>query len=180
MASKKLTRPVKWQEDRAEGFVSDNQGRDHATRAELALDAKGRFLALRVSILANLGAYLAPFGCFVPTRSTDLVSGLYAFEAVFVNVKGVCTNTVPVCAYRGAGRPEAAYLLERLVDAAARQLGMRLRCDPPHQFRAPLGDALYLGHQARFRLRRVRADDGPRHGSCGMVIVPGAARAQRG
>jgi aerobic carbon-monoxide dehydrogenase large subunit len=123
-ASRKLKRPVKWQEDRSEGFVSDNQGRDHTTRAEIALDAQGRFLGLRVSILANLGAYLSPFGCFVPTRSTDLVSGLYAFGAIHVNVKGVCTNTVPVCAYRGAGRPEAAYLLERLVDAAARELGM--------------------------------------------------------
>jgi aerobic carbon-monoxide dehydrogenase large subunit len=123
-ASRKLGRPVKWQEDRSEGFVSDNQGRDHSTRAELALDENGRFLGLRVSILANLGAYLAPFGCFVPTRSTDLVSGLYAIGAIHVNVKGVCTNTVPVCAYRGAGRPEAAYLLERLVDAAARELGM--------------------------------------------------------
>ncbi len=123
-ASRKLERPVKWQEDRSEGFVSDNQGRDHTTRAELALDDAGRFLGLRVSILANLGAYLSPFGCFVPTRSTDLVSGLYAIGAIHVNVKGVCTNTVPVCAYRGAGRPEAAYLLERLVDAAARELGM--------------------------------------------------------
>src|SRR5215469_8881449 len=123
-ASRKLNRPVKWQEDRSEGFVSDNQGRDHTTHVELALDAKGRFLGLRVSILANIGAYLSPFGSFVPTRSTDLVSGLYVFGAVHVNVKGVCTNTVPVCAYRGAGRPEAAYLLERLVDAAARDLGM--------------------------------------------------------
>jgi aerobic carbon-monoxide dehydrogenase large subunit len=123
-ASRKLGRAVKWQEDRSEGFVSDNQGRDHSTRAELALDESGRFLGLRVSILANLGAYLAPFGCFVPTRSTDLVSGLYAIGAIHVNVKGVCTNTVPVCAYRGAGRPEAAHLLERLVDAAARELGM--------------------------------------------------------
>ena len=123
-ASRKLARPVKWQEDRSEGFVSDNQGRDHATRAELALDNEGRFLGLRVAILANLGAYLSPFGSFVPTRSTDLVSGLYSFGAIHVNVKGVCTNTVAVCAYRGAGRPEAAYLLERLVDAAARDLGM--------------------------------------------------------
>jgi carbon-monoxide dehydrogenase large subunit len=123
-ASRKIARPVKWQEDRSEGFVSDNQGRDHATRAELALDNDGRFLGLRVSILANLGAYLSPFGCFVPTRSTDLVSGLYAIGAIHINVKGVCTNTVPVCAYRGAGRPEAAYLLERLVDAAARELEM--------------------------------------------------------
>jgi aerobic carbon-monoxide dehydrogenase large subunit len=122
--ARKIGRPVKWQEDRSEGFVSDNQGRDHTTRAELALDADGRFLGLRVFILANIGAYLSPFGCFVPTRSTDLVSGLYVFGAIHVNVKGVCTNTVPVCAYRGAGRPEAAYLLERLVDAAARELGL--------------------------------------------------------
>jgi carbon-monoxide dehydrogenase large subunit len=123
-ASRKIARPVKWQEDRSEGFVSDNQGRDHLTRAELALDDDGRFLGLRVLILANLGAYLSPFGSFVPTRSTDLVSGLYSIGAIAVNVKGVCTNTVVVCAYRGAGRPEAAYLLERLVDAAARELAM--------------------------------------------------------
>jgi aerobic carbon-monoxide dehydrogenase large subunit len=123
-ASRKLARPVKWQEDRSEGFISDNQGRDHTTHVELALDESGRFLGLRVSILANLGAYLSPFGSFVPTRSTDLVSGLYSIGAIHVNVKGVCTNTVPVCAYRGAGRPEAAYLLERIVDAAARQLKM--------------------------------------------------------
>src|SRR5262249_9378375 len=68
-------------------------------------------------------AYLSPFGCFVPTRSTDLVSGLYAIGAIAINVKGVCTNTIPVCAYRGAGRPEAGYLIERLVDAAARGTG---------------------------------------------------------
>jgi aerobic carbon-monoxide dehydrogenase large subunit len=123
-AARKLQRPVKWQEDRSEGFVSDNQGRDHITRAELALDGKGRFLGLRVSVIANLGAYLSPFGSFVPTRSTDLVSGIYSTPAIHINVKGVCTNTVPVCAYRGAGRPEAGYLLERLVDAAAREIGM--------------------------------------------------------
>ena len=119
-ASRKLARPVKWQEDRSEAFISDNQGRDHTTRAELALDPKGRFLGLRVSVLANLGGYLSPFGSFVPTRSTDLVFGLYAIGTIHINVKGVCTNTVPVCAYRGAGRPEAAYLIERLVDVAAR------------------------------------------------------------
>ena len=123
-AARKLERPVKWQEDRSEGFVSDNQGRDHVTRAELALDDKGRFLGLRVSVIANLGAYLSPFGSFVSTRSTDLVSGIYLTPAIHVNVKGVCTNTVAVCAYRGAGRPEAGYVLERLVDAAARELGM--------------------------------------------------------
>ncbi len=123
-AAGKLKRPVKWQAERSEGFASDNQGRDHFTRAELALDAGGKFLGLKVSTVANLGAYLSPLGPFIPTRSTDLLSGIYTTAAIAINVKGVCTNTVPVCAYRGAGRPEAAYLIERLVDAAARELGM--------------------------------------------------------
>jgi aerobic carbon-monoxide dehydrogenase large subunit len=120
----KLKRPVHWQSDRSEGFISDNQGRDHFTRAELAIDPRGKFLGLRVSIIANIGAYLSPMGAFVPTRSTDLVTGLYTTPAIAINVKGVCTNTVPVCAYRGAGRPEASYLIERLVDAAAREMNM--------------------------------------------------------
>jgi aerobic carbon-monoxide dehydrogenase large subunit len=123
-AASKLKRPVRWQGDRSEGFVSDNQGRDHLTRAELALDDSGRFLGLRVSTIANLGAYLTQMGPFIPTRSTDLLSGLYTTPAIAINVKGVCTNTVPVCAYRGAGRPEASYVIERLVDAAARETGM--------------------------------------------------------
>ena len=123
-ASRKLQLPVKWQADRSEGFLSDNQGRDHVTRAELAMDERGKFLGLRVTILANLGAYLSPLGPFIPTRSSDLISGLYTTPAIHINVKGICTNTVPVCAYRGAGRPEAAYLVERLVDAAARDMGL--------------------------------------------------------
>lgn len=135
--SRKLQRPVRWQAERSEGFVSDNQGRDHVTKAELAMDADGRFLGLRVSIIANLGAYLSPFGAFVPTRSSDLIAGLYTTPAIHINVKGCCTNTVPVDAYRGAGRPEAAYLMERLVDAAAREFGLapdairRLNFIPP-------------------------------------------------
>src|SRR5439155_1560078 len=88
--------------------ISDNQGRDHFSRAELAMDRRGHFLGLRVSVVANLGAYLSPLGAFIPTRSTDLVAGLYKTAAIAVNVKGVCTNTVPVCAYRGAGFPETA------------------------------------------------------------------------
>ncbi|HXW29321.1 MAG TPA: xanthine dehydrogenase family protein molybdopterin-binding subunit, partial [Xanthobacteraceae bacterium] len=123
-AAGKLKRPVKWQADRSEGFVSDNQGRDHLTRAELAMDPSGRFLGLRVNIIANVGAYLSPMGAFIPTRSSDLIAGLYTTPAIAINVKGVCTNTVPVCAYRGAGRPEASYVIERLVDAAARDMGM--------------------------------------------------------
>jgi carbon-monoxide dehydrogenase large subunit len=123
-AASKLKRPVRWQSDRSEAFLSDNQGRDHITKAELALDANGKFLGIRVLLIANIGAYLSPAGAFVPTRSTDLISGLYTTPAIAINVKGVCTNTVPVCAYRGAGRPESSYLIERLVDAAARELNM--------------------------------------------------------
>ena len=123
-AAGKLKRPVHWQSDRSEAFISDNQGRDHFTKAELAMDAKGKFLGIRVSLIANIGAYLSPMGAFVPTRSTDLISGLYTTPAIAINVKGVCTNTVPVCAYRGAGRPESSYLIERLVDAAAREMNM--------------------------------------------------------
>src|SRR5437764_2784207 len=123
-AAGKLKRPVRWQSYRSEGFISDNQGRDHFTRAELATDEKGKFLGLRVSLIANVGAYLSPMGPFIPTRSTDLVSGLYTTPAIAINGKGVCTNTVPLCPYRGAGRPEASYLIERLVDAAARELDM--------------------------------------------------------
>src|SRR3954466_1749448 len=123
-AAGKLKRPVHWQSDRSEAFLSDNQGRDHFTKAELALDARGKFLGIRVSLVANIGAYLSPMGPFIPTRSTDLISGLYTTPALAINVKGVWTNTVPVGAYRGAGRPEASYLIERLVDAAARELNM--------------------------------------------------------
>ena len=123
-ASRRLQRAVKWQEDRSEAFLADNHGRDHVTEAELALDETGRMLGLRVRVLANIGAYLSPMGAYVPTRSSDLYPGLYAIGAADINVKGVCTNTTPVCAYRGAGRPEASYLIERLVDKAAREMGI--------------------------------------------------------
>ncbi len=121
-ASRRLRRAVKWQEDRSEAFLADNHGRDHVTEAELALDESGRMLGLRVRVLANIGAYLSPMGAYVPTRSSDLYPGLYAIGAADINVKGICTNTTPVCAYRGAGRPEASYLIERLVDKAAREM----------------------------------------------------------
>jgi carbon-monoxide dehydrogenase large subunit len=123
-AARKLQRPVKWRAERSETFLGDNQGRDHWSHAELALDRDGRFLAVRVETLANLGAYLAPFGPYVATRSTDLIPNVYKTPALHISVRGVCTNTVPVDAYRGAGRPEAVYVMERLVDAAARDLGL--------------------------------------------------------
>ena len=124
-AAKKVGRPVKWTADRAESFVSDAQGRDHLTRGELAMDADGKFLALRVSTKANMGAYLSTFASSVPTYLyATLLAGVYTTPKIWCNVKAVFTNTAPVDAYRGAGRPEATYLLERLVDEAARVAGM--------------------------------------------------------
>src|ERR1700739_5152614 len=125
-AAKKLGRPVKWQPDRADAFMTDTQGRDNVTRLELALDDELRFLALDVGLIANMGAYLSNFAPEIPTASGAVMhSGVYAIPAIHVEVKGVFTNTVPVDAYRGAGRPEAAYAIERLVDYAARRLKVR-------------------------------------------------------
>ena len=116
---------MKWIAERSEGFVSDTQGRDNLTKAELALDAEGKFLAIRVSTLANMGAYLSNFGPLIPTEAgKGMHVGVYAIPAAYVEVTGVFTNTVPVDAYRGAGRPEAAYMLERLVDRAGRETGL--------------------------------------------------------
>jgi carbon-monoxide dehydrogenase large subunit len=123
-ASKRVGRPVKWTAERSESFLSDAHGRDHLSHAELALDAEGRFRALRVRTLANLGAYLSTFAPAVPTYLyATLLSGPYVIPAIYAEVKAIFTNTVPVDAVRGAGRPEASYLLERLVDKAARAVG---------------------------------------------------------
>ncbi|MGE0256518.1 MAG: xanthine dehydrogenase family protein molybdopterin-binding subunit [Alphaproteobacteria bacterium] len=118
-------RPVKWTSERSESFITDAQGRDHVSHAELALDKDGKFLALRVSTKANLGAYLSTFATSVPTYLyATLLAGVYTTPAIYAEVKSVFTNTVPVDAYRGAGRPECTYLLERLVDKAARETGI--------------------------------------------------------
>ena len=119
----KLGRPIKWTAERSEIFLTDNQARDHLTKAELALDKDGKFLAMRVATLANLGAYLGSFAPAIPTWCYGtLLAGNYATPAIYVEVKGVFTNTAPVDAYRGAGRPEACYVVERLVDRAAREM----------------------------------------------------------
>jgi carbon-monoxide dehydrogenase large subunit len=125
-AARALDRTIKWNGERsADDFVSDTQGRDHVSEAELALDAQGRFLALRVRTIANLGAYISNFAPYIPTDLyAMMLPGVYTFSAVHAEVTGVFTNTAPVDAYRGAGRPEAAYLLERMVDAAARETGL--------------------------------------------------------
>jgi len=124
-AAKRIGRPVKWVPDRSDSFMTDTQGRDNLTTLVLSLDDDLRFLSLDVSITANMGAYLSNFAPEIPTYSGAVMhSGVYRIPAIHVQVKGVFTNTVPVDAYRGAGRPEAAYALERLFDVAARRLGV--------------------------------------------------------
>ena len=124
-AAGKLHRPVKWTCDRSEAFMSDAHGRDHSSHAAMAVDAQGKFLALRVSTLCNMGAYLSTFAPAVPTYlSATLLAGVYTTPAIYAEVKAVFTHTVPVDAYRGAGRPESAYLLERLVDVIAHDTGL--------------------------------------------------------
>jgi len=124
-AAGKLGLPVKWVCERSEGFISDAHGRDHVTEAELALDEHGGFLGLRVRTVANMGAYLSTFGPNIPTNLyAPLLAGVYTTPAIYCEVKAVFTHTLPVDAYRGAGRPEATFVLERLVDVAAMDLGM--------------------------------------------------------
>ena len=124
-AARRLRRPVKWLGTRSECFISDNQGRDHQTHAELAIDADGQFLALRVDTVANLGAYVSTFGAAIPSAIySALLAGVYRTPAIAVQSTGVFTNTLPTDAYRGAGRPEACYVLERLADEAAHVLGL--------------------------------------------------------
>ncbi|MGH6954057.1 MAG: xanthine dehydrogenase family protein molybdopterin-binding subunit, partial [Alphaproteobacteria bacterium] len=124
-AAKKLGRPVRWISERAESFLADAHARDQVNSAELMLDAQGRFLGLRVSTLANMGAYLSMYGPLIPTVAGARTStGVYVIPAVWYEIKCVFTNTVPVDAYRGAGKPESTFVLERLIDAAARELGL--------------------------------------------------------
>ncbi|XWN29495.1 MAG: xanthine dehydrogenase family protein molybdopterin-binding subunit [Devosia sp.] len=124
VAAEKLGKPVKWVCGRTEAFMSDTQGRDNITVAELALDENHKFLGLRVDLKANMGAYLSQFAPFIPFIGITMAPGVYDIPAMFVVIDGVFTNTVPVDAYRGAGRPEAAYCIERLVNEAARLTGI--------------------------------------------------------
>ncbi|HMO47140.1 MAG TPA: xanthine dehydrogenase family protein molybdopterin-binding subunit [Rubrivivax sp.] len=124
-ASKRVGRPIKWTAERSESFLTDAHGRDHATTVELAMDAQGNFLALRVKTLANMGAYLSTFASSVPTiLYATLLAGQYKTPAIYAEVKAIFTNTAPVDAYRGAGRPEATYVVERIVETAAREMKM--------------------------------------------------------
>jgi len=180
-AAKKVRRPVKWTADRTEAFLSDAHGRDHVTHAEMATDENGRILGLRVHTIANLGAYLSTFASSVPTYLYGpLLSGQYDIPAIYCEVDAVYTNTAPVDAYRGAGRPEATFVVERLVEKTARELGQ----DPaefrrknfvtqfPHQtpvimaydtgdYAASLDKALELADYKTFQQRK---QESARHG----------------
>jgi carbon-monoxide dehydrogenase large subunit len=124
VASKKLRKTVKWTAERSDHFVGDTQGRDNVTTARMALAEDGKFLGMDVDLMGDMGAYLSTFGPYIPHGGAGMLPGLYDIQAFHCRVRTVFTNTVPVDAYRGAGRPEAAYVVERLVDAAARKLGM--------------------------------------------------------
>ncbi|HEY2136567.1 MAG TPA: xanthine dehydrogenase family protein molybdopterin-binding subunit [Xanthobacteraceae bacterium] len=123
VAAKRLGRPVKWVADRTEHFLADAQGRDNVTTARLGLDESGKFLALSIDTVCDMGAYLSTYAPYIPYVGAVMLPGVYDFPAAFVRVTAAYTNTLPVDAYRGAGRPEAAYVIERLVDTAARELG---------------------------------------------------------
>ena len=178
-ASKKLRRPVKWTADRTQAFLSDAHGRDHVNNVQMGLDKTGRIVGLRVDTLANLGGYLSAFSVATPTYlHGTLLSGCYDIPAIYTNVKGMATTTAPVDAYRGAGRPEATYLLERTMDIAARQIGMdpaefrRMNFIPkdafPYQtavalqydigdYEPPLDKAMEMIDYAGFEARRAEA-----------------------
>jgi carbon-monoxide dehydrogenase large subunit len=176
-ASKQVNRPVKWTAERSESFVSDAHGRDHVTIAELAMDKDGRFLAMRVRTTAAMGAYLSTFASCIPTiLYATLLAGQYTTPVIYCEVTAVFTNTAPVDAYRGAGRPEATYVVERLVETAARDM----KLDPaeirrrnfitafPYQtpvallydagdYRKTLDSALKLADVAGFPARKAEA-----------------------
>ncbi len=190
-AARRLRRPVKWVATRAESFVADYQARDHVTHAELALDADGHFLGLRVDTLANLGAYVSTFGAAIPSAiHTALLAGVYRTPAIYVEVAGIFSNTLPTDAYRGAGRPEACYVLERLADRAARELGLdraeiRRRNLVPREampYKTPIGPiydcgdfprilarALEISRYPAFAMRREEAARRGRLGGIGLA-----------
>jgi aerobic carbon-monoxide dehydrogenase large subunit len=167
-AARRLRRPVRWMAGRRESFLSDTQGRDHRTRAALALDREGHFLGLRVDTRADVGAYVSTFGAAIPGPIySALLAGVYRTPAIYVEVTGTYSNTVPTDAYRGAGRPEACYVLERLADKAARQLGIdraeiRRRNLIPREampYKTPIGPTYDCGDFPRILRRALEAAD---------------------
>ena len=137
VAARKLRKTVKWTADRSDHFIGDAQGRDNVTSARMALAEDGKFLGMDVDLMSDMGAYLSTFGPYIPHGGAGMLPGLYDIQAFHCRVRTIFTNTVPVDAYRGAGRPEAAYVVERLVDAAARKLGLSVDAIRRKNFIAP-------------------------------------------
>jgi carbon-monoxide dehydrogenase large subunit len=167
-AARALGRPVRWSSSRGEAMLADNHGRDHVTVAEAAFDAEGRLLALRIDCVSNLGAYNAPYGQYIASElALKVMPGVYDVRHTFFRVRGVYTNTTPLDAYRGAGRPEAIYVIERLIDWSARQLGRdpiafrRKSFIPPEKFpyRTAAGELYDVGDFNRVLDRAVREAD---------------------
>ncbi|MEX2643536.1 MAG: xanthine dehydrogenase family protein molybdopterin-binding subunit [Acetobacterales bacterium] len=191
-AARRCGRPIRWIAERTEGMASDVHGRDNLTEAELALDADGRMLALRASTLVNLGAYVAPRAMVPTTNGLQMLTGPYRIAAAFAEVRGVFTNTVPTHVYRGAGRPEGAYVLERLVDHAARRIGLepaelrRRNLVPPSEmpwrtafgstydrcdFSRALEDALDRAGHAGFAARRAESERVGKRRGLGLALI---------
>jgi carbon-monoxide dehydrogenase large subunit len=177
-AARKVGRPVRWQSDRSEAFLADHQARDNASTVELALDADGRFLALRIRTVANLGAYLNSYGTHSPTNNLGGLAGTYTTPFIHASVTGIFSNTNPTSPYRGAGRPEASYAIERVIDVTATQIGIdrielrRRNMIPPSAmpfrtgliytydsgaFEENMDRALLLSDWANFEARRLEA-----------------------
>ena len=165
VAARKLRKTIKWTADRSDHFMGDAQGRDNVTTAKMALAEDGKFLGMDVDLMGDMGAYLSTFGPYIPHGGAGMLPGLYDIQAFHCRVRTVFTNTVPVDAYRGAGRPEAAYVIERLVDAAARKLGHDARCDPAQEFHSAEGDALQDRDRKGLRFRRLHRAYETRDGS---------------
>lgn len=167
-AARMLKRPVKWTDQRSESFVSDHHGRDMVFEAELALDARGRFLATRFKGVANMGAYLTPVGAMMPTMNVGKNSiGMYRTPLVEIQTRCAVTNTPPIGAYRGAGRPEGNYFMERLIDTAAREMGIdsaslrRRNLIPPDKlpWATPIGTVYDSGDFPALFARALEASD---------------------
>ena len=177
VAARKLRRTVKWTADRADHFMGDAQGRDNVTTARMALAEDGKFLGMDVDLMGDMGAYLSTFGPYIPHGGAGMLPGLYDIQAFHCRVRTVFTNTVPVDAYRGAGRPEAAYVVERLVDACRAKARHDAGCDPAQEFHRAAGDAVQDRDRQGLRFRRLHrayeAGDGNRQ-------LEGVSQARQG
>ena len=166
VAAERLRKPVKWVCERSEHFLADSHGRDNISTARLAVDDKGRFLALELDIVADMGAYLSAYAPYIPWLGVGMATGPYDIPVAHVRLRSVYTNTVPVDAYRGAGRPEASYLIERAVDAVAHDLDIAPDALRRRNLIKPKVAALQDTDRQGLRLRRFRRHVGARAGAC--------------